>query len=93
MFEYFRWKRKAFRAMRNNQTRPCLYCTDPIVPDDLVGQHREYGEAPCMFHAGTHYSINSQSALCKPESEAVGRWDGYNIRDDNGNIIPTLHFK
>ncbi|MEK7150905.1 MAG: hypothetical protein AAB783_01765 [Patescibacteria group bacterium] len=77
--KYLNWKFHAHQAIRMHQTRDCLHCSDPVVPEDLVGEHREPGGVVKLFHAGTHYSLNAKAAYCAPETMAVGRWDGQRV--------------
>ncbi len=77
--QYLSWSFAARKAIRTNQTEDCLYCGDPIIPGDLVGEHRTPGGIVSLFHTGTHFSLNAKAAHCAPETMAVGRWDGKKV--------------
>lgn len=74
-------------AVFAGRTRPCMLCTDPIIPGDRVGLHPAQEGKPFMFHAGIHFALNSRNADCAPEFECVGTWDGYAVRNADGKIV------
>jgi hypothetical protein len=80
MFEYFRWKRMARKAIEAQKTAPCALCDDPIVPGDFVGICTVGSDSKeRMVHTGFHFTIDGRNAFCETGAVGCGIWDGERV--------------
>jgi hypothetical protein len=73
LFPYWRWKRRARKAIAAGHVAKCANCDDPIVPGDFVTRGLD-GDQPVLVHAGFHYTLRERDAFCETGAVGTGFW-------------------
>ena len=88
-FGYWRWKRRAKRALQENRTTgPCARCGEPIFPDDLVAHVVTTEGEGVPVHAGFHPSLTERDAFCETGGLAGSVWDADSVWDGE-QLVPV----
>lgn len=78
-YPYWRWKRMAKKAIRENRIATCRACGDPIIPGDFIGKAIEENGASTLFHAGFHPTLQQRNACCETGVLGIGYWNGERV--------------
>lgn len=78
-FIYWRWKRKAQKAVEAGLTAQCCACDDLIVPGDFIGIGMDKDRKEVLVHAGYHFSLSRIDAFCETGAIGCAFWDGHQV--------------
>lgn len=87
MFEYWRWKREAKKALTEKKTAECHICKEPIFPGDFVGRAVSGEGRKVLVHAGFHFSLTERSSFCETGAIGTGAWNGTEVVDEGESAL------
>ena len=74
------WRRSACKALKEGLTTSCAYCSDPIIPGDIVSEGTDNEKNPILVHAGAHFSLTKPMEFCETGALANGTWTGTAVK-------------
>ncbi len=70
------WVRRAKKAIAEGKTTTCAMCDTPIIPGDFVAVGENEKGDPVVVHAGYHFTLTGEDAICETGALGSAIWDG-----------------